>query len=594
MAVEIDDRFFHEPLLTTPFDPPNFKKTPWRDLNTPRAFVFVGDKRSGKDVAMDNELMITTKEGFTNLYIFDGGGHEKLYTAINKNCRTKWKLVDSILEVFEKFESPELSIDFIRKQVTIPDKIFDTLLGLMISQKLLQKYQDVIKITLLGLDELDGNLLHCDCHKSYPVTVIKPPYVKYPKESLDRFNGYYFSNFAEYTEAYLKGYVTEALPIITDFTKIKKPKILIEKITPMLKIVEAPVPRGSRENVNKFLEIFTKEMLISRDEGRLLVGCDPAMYPPDHEGKLDKYTTFAVIVENLKPIADKHFIPLQLNKPRNEWSKKEKAYHKISLFVGEVRKPVPNQSMSPDAEASVSKRAFFGFMPESRHAKCFPKVNAQSLGDVLKGVNKQQDIIIVKRSSERNLGEELSWLVNAMEKAIEEQLVKWKVWKIVEGKLIKTAVSPLVKRKLITEKGLCKIAELPDNRAIVINGNNQWRMTTYNAPDWHHKSDRDEFGNDTQIQFSFDEKVANRMTETQSVSARNNGKNTKTKQSHNLEIYKKTHEIMMVSPMNYDDLHQKMIQVFDNDIDKKNILENMKPKSFGEGYRRYVKNIKNV
>jgi hypothetical protein len=41
-----------------------------------------------------------------------------------------------------------------------------------------------------------------------------------------------------------------------------------------------------------------------------------------------------------------------------------------------------------------------------------------------------------------------------MDKAITEQLVRWRVWNIVDGKPIKTAVSPLVKRRLIIEKGL--------------------------------------------------------------------------------------------------------------------------------------------
>lgn len=593
MTIEdIEEKYLREPLLTTPLDPPNFKKVPWRDLTVPTAIVFVGDKRSGKDVAMDNELMWTIHEKFTNLYIFDGGGHEKLYTAINKNCREKWKLVDSILDVFVRNEIDELQIDFVRNSSNIPKKIFDVIIGLMLSKNLIEEKDDLITITFEGIDEYEGNFLHCNCHKAYPVTVIKPPYVKYKKEELDRFNGHYFKDKFEYKKAFNLKYVNDVLEVTTDFTKIRKPQIMIDKIKPMLKVVEAPVPRGSRENVNKFLEIFTKEMLISREYERLLVGCDPAMYPNDHEGKLDKYTTFAVIMSNLKHIADTNFLPLSLDKPLDKWSYKELSHHRIGLYAGEIRKPVPNQSMSPDSEASVSKRAFFGFMPESRHAKCFPRVNAQSLGDVLKGVNKQHDIIVVKRSSERNLGEELGWLVVSMDKAITEQLVRWRVWNVVDGKVIKTAISPLVKRRLIIEKGLCRISELPDNKAIVINGNNQWRMTTYDSPDWHHKSDSDEFSNDTGIHFIFDDKVSNRMTETVVKSISKITKNTKSKKTHNQEIYKKTYDINQKTPMNYEDLHKKMQEIFVDDEAKIEILNNIKTKSFAKNYQRYANSLK--
>ncbi|MCV0393626.1 MAG: hypothetical protein K5790_10130, partial [Nitrosopumilus sp.] len=595
MALEIDEQFLREPLLTTPYDPPNFKKKPWRDLNTPTAFVFVGDKRSGKDVAMDNELEITLNEHFTNVYLFDGGGHEKLYTVINKNCKGKWDIIDSILQIFETEESVELSVDYLeRKMESITPKQFEIIIGLMVSAGLLKRSQDVLGITELGLDELDGNLLHCNCHKKYPVTVLKPPYVKHSKEAVDRFNGYYFKDAFEYAKAFMDKLVFQWLPATTDFTKIKKPKEMIQHIKPMLRVVEVTMPRGSRENINKFLEVFTKELIHAREYGNLLVACDPAMYPPDHEGKSDKYAVFATVMDNMKPIADRHFIPLVLDKPRNKWTKREKAYHKIALYAGEIRKPVPNQSMSPEPEASVSKRSFFGFMPESRHAKTFPRVNAQSLGDVLKGVNKQHDIIIVKRSSDRNLGEELKWLSVEMDKAIEEQLIKWKIWKFnKEGKLVKSPISPLVKRKLINDKGLCKISELPDNRAIVVNGNNQWRMTKYNPASWHHKSDRDEFANDTGVKFEFDEKILGRLTETTKKGITKSEKTTKTQKVHNQEMYEKAIEELKKNEMNTEVLYKKMQEIYSDDPIKKELLDKKKPHAFYVGLKRYKDSQKN-
>jgi hypothetical protein len=116
-------------------------------------------------------------------------------------------------------------------------------------------------------------------------------------------------------------------------------------------------------------------------------------------------------------------------------------------------------------------------------------------------------------------------------------------------------------------------------------------MTTYNAPSWHHKSDRDEFGNDTGIHFSFDSKVANRMTETAPKISGKTGIKSKTKKQHNQEIYKKAYEINQKTPMEYADLQKKMLEEYVEDEFKKNILENIKPDSFGKSFKRYEKTL---
>jgi hypothetical protein len=176
-----------------------------------------------------------------------------------------------------------------------------------------------------------------------------------------------------------------------------------------------------------------------------------------------------------------------------------------------------------------------------------------------------------------------------MDKAITEQLVRWRVWNIVDGKPIKTAVSPLVKRRLIIEKGLCRISELPDNKAIVINGNNQWRMTTYGSPDWHHKSDSDEFSNDTGIHFVFDDKVSNRMTETDKFSGDKSSKSKKSKKILNKEIYEKARELMQGKTIDKEIMYNLMLDTFKNEPVKKALIEERNPDSFYMGYYRYIK-----
>lgn len=584
MAIIIDENFFNEPLLSTPLVPKNFRETFWRDLNTPSALIFVGDKRSGKDNAMDTELEIGLDTGFTCLSIFDGGGHEKLYTAISKNCRGKWKIVDKILQVFEKMDTNVLYKDEVKKQLPfLSQRHFDKFLGLMANEQLIKMGEKQMAIIEKGMDELNGKLLHCNCHKPRPVTVIKPPYVKYDKHAVDRFNGYYFRDYFEYQDALLSGKINELIPPDSDFTKIRKPRSITDDIKPMLKIVESPVPRGSKENIKQFLEVFKKALLDCREERRFLVAVNTEFYPPNHEGKLDLYHTFAVIMNYLRPIANEEFRQLKLDKPRDQWSDEEKSWHKIMLFVGEVRKPVPAQNMSPDPEAQISKRAFFAFMPQSRHAKTWVRVNAQSIGDVLKGVNKQQDLIIVKRSSDRNLGDELSWLKKAVENDIEEQLIRWKVWKIQDGKVIYTPIPPIVKGKLLAEKNLVRIAEMPDNKAYVVNGNGDWRMTTYGTPSWHHKSDRDEFYNDTGILFKIDENYnyADKMIEDED-GLKSSGIS---KKEHKNQIYQKVYELDQTTDKSQEEIFEELKNVFAGDDQKMAILDSWKLKSFKEGYR---------
>jgi hypothetical protein len=175
-----------------------------------------------------------------------------------------------------------------------------------------------------------------------------------------------------------------------------------------------------------------------------------------------------------------------------------------------------------------------------------------------------------------------------MDKAITEQLVRWRVWNIVDGKPIKTAVSPLVKRRLIIEKGLCRISELPDNKAIVINGNNQWRMTTYGSPDWHHKSDSDEFSNDTGIHFVFDDKVSNRMTETSKKEPKQNDIHVKSNKDSRKMIFEKALILSNEEVQTHNDLLKKLKIVFGNNEDVMNILNGFKDgNTFGISFNRY-------
>jgi hypothetical protein len=112
-------------------------------------------------------------------------------------------------------------------------------------------------------------------------------------------------------------------------------------------------------------------------------------------------------------------------------------------------------------------------------------------------------------------------------------------------------------------------------------------MTKYNPASWHHKSDRDEFANDTGIKFEFDEEILSRLTETQKPVSHILSKTSKTQKIHNNEMYEKAIEELKEHDMNTDELYKRMKELYYNDPIKKELLDKKKPHAFYVGLKRY-------
>ena len=126
--------YSNEPLSFTPSIPVKLSKSPWRDLNTPKAYITIGEKRSGKGVTLDKNLFHCWMAWMTCLYINSAGGFENLYPIVNKNCKTKWDTVTKILTVFREMQVTRINKQKLMESSFLSKETFEKFAGLMASQ----------------------------------------------------------------------------------------------------------------------------------------------------------------------------------------------------------------------------------------------------------------------------------------------------------------------------------------------------------------------------------------------------------------------------------------------------------------------------
>ena len=422
MALDFED----EKLYSTSATPQKLVHLPWFDINTPKTMCVVGQKRSGKGVAMDWMIEKMYRNGITIIHLFSAGGFENLYYAITKNCKKRWEI--------ELEKHPERAGE-----------------------------------------------LGCRCISQIPILWMIPDYIEIKQDTLDRFNGVYWKNWQEYNIAYINMKVDEFLPESVDVTKIKKPKSIRPK--PMIVTMQFTPPTTPKK-MEIFRPVFREMVLKARKEHRILVN-SPSIFPNTHKGKVEKYATVAEAMRYLPELSQRDFAMLKSNKPRDEWTKFEKSWHKICVVANEVRALAPSQRLSGDPESSVSKKAWFNFLPESRHNKSWVFFDLQSSADMFVCIRNQVDIRIIKRSTPMLLGEDLGWFLGLIAKKREIMVEKL------------GGHSPQVKS--FVDRKYPDVTEIPDNKGYVLFGNGEFKLVKFDTPSWHHKSDRDDFFADTGI-----------------------------------------------------------------------------------------------
>ncbi|BDQ31155.1 hypothetical protein NZNM25_01590 [Nitrosopumilus zosterae] len=461
----------------------------WLNFDEPQILFYQGMRGSGKSVMVDETVEKLYNQGFTILHIWGARSLENLYYAINNNCKYHYDKLKIIVDVFSDKTHQGNHRERCASKGLYGDE-YEQYKDIALEENLIEHYDETqLKLTEFGLQLSKRELLHCNCHRAIPITVAVPDYLEFDQESLDRFNGFYFSDLKHYSE-----YFSE----ITTFQKelLKQGKLLIPEYArpkPVIKVQYFTTPTTADRKI-KFHDEFTKIILDSRKEHRI-VSMNPSLF----DGEMDKFYTLAEIFKMMPNLMTNsgHFMPLtqhDVKKPRKYWTRKQKAWHKVAIVINEVRSVAPSSNLHGDKDAGISKKAVFGYVPEARHFKTWLLCDYQDPEDLYSGIKKQGNLTIVKRGSRNILGENFSWLFSKVEydrlglarRVYKKQFIE----KIEQLRVIERKHSKL--KKYLDDRRPY-VDELPDNKAYVTWQNQEIKLITVNLPSWHHRQSTEDF-----------------------------------------------------------------------------------------------------
>jgi len=287
----------------------SLSKQNWLNFEEPQVILLQGMRGSGKTVSTEWIAEQFYKKGFLVLHLWGARSFENLYWSINKNCQEPYHKMKTITDAFFEKSTGMTWSDYVLSNMTREDS--DYYIRLMSENGLIIIEENgLFTLTKNGIKLHNGELLHCNCNTSYPITWIVPDYIEVNQESLDRFNGIYFKDLEDYSRYYLEISTEEKEKLLQG--KLKKdscirlkPRMIVRKITP-------PTTQHKKE---VFREQYTRILLEARKEHRIVV-----MNPAIFEGQTEKCETLAEIINYLPYLMHKsgHFKPL--DDPKNKSS----------------------------------------------------------------------------------------------------------------------------------------------------------------------------------------------------------------------------------------------------------------------------------
>lgn len=481
--------------------PTRLSEKPWLTSEEPQVLLFQGMRGSGKGVSVDHTAEYLFNQGLTILHIWGARSLENLFWAVNMNCREKYEKV---------LEKPKFIIkQFFGKGGTLEERCFAEMnpfvdvedykkeLEKSIEMKFIQKENDgQFSITDTGIDLHNGDLLHCKCHKAYPILLIVPEYIEFEQDTLDEFNGVFWKDLEEYKE-YRIDITTDEKKLLKE-GRLRKPESTIKELI-KVRYITPPTTAKRRE---KFQGEFESIVLQAREERRIVV-----MNPSFFEIPLEKFETLAEMVKMLKYLMNTsgHFMPLsekKVGKARKYWTKKQKSWHKLAIVINEVRSVAPSSKLSGEKEAGKSKRAIYDFIPEARHMKAWFVADYQSPEDLFSGIRYQANNIVIKRASMNILGSDWGWLFEKI-KNDRLGLFRSKTHQYIEKyeqMFYYLKQDPSLKKYLDDRRPL--VDELPSNKGYVTFPNNEVKLVKFDLPSFHHKTSLEDFKQLTGIRWS--------------------------------------------------------------------------------------------
>jgi hypothetical protein len=482
--------------------PSKLTSKPWLSSEEPQVLLFQGMRGSGKGVSVDQTAEWLYNQGLTILHIWGARSLENLFWSVNLNCKEKYeKLLNKPKFIVSKF--------FEKSGGSLEERCLENNLNPFTS---VEDYESEIqtsiemgfirednegKFELLdkGYDLHDGNLLHCKCHKAYPILLIVPNYIEFEQETLDRFNGVYWKDLEEYKK-YRIDITSEEKKLLQE-GRLKKPKGMVREL---IKVRHITPPTTSKRR-DTFQVEFESIVLEAREDRRVVV-MNPALF----EFALEKFETLAEMVKSLKYLMNTsgHFMPLtedKVGKARKYWTRKQKSWHKLAIVINEVRSVAPSSKLSGEKEAGKSKRAIYDFIPEARHMKTWFIADYQNPEDLFSGIRYQANNIIIKRASMNILGGDWTWLFEKVKndrlglfRRMGEYVEKY------EEMFYHLKSMPLLKKELDYRRPL--VDELPSNKGYVTFPNNEVKLVKFDLPSFHHKTSLEDFKQITGIRWS--------------------------------------------------------------------------------------------
>lgn len=187
---------------------------------------------------------------------------------------------------------------------------------------------------------------------------------------------------------------------------------------PLVKFVKIPTPTAKAESDQNdaILEIITKVILDCRDKRRILV-FNPYMFKDERA----MFRVLEILMRNLIEISHKYFsanTPEMLGKPYNQFTMREKNYHKQVFLIREFSELVASRLKGDKSgESTIVKKAILKFVRIARHYSIDGIIDYQNFSDAESSVRNQFDVWLIKRWSTDLAGENFKWVFDKVQNA---------------------------------------------------------------------------------------------------------------------------------------------------------------------------------
>lgn len=551
----------------------------WLDFEEPTIAPVMGMRGGGKGGLMDYMAQRYYDEYFTILHIWSARSLENLYWCINKNCALHFRKIKQLIE-------NKCLLDYSKRPLRLLPNEEELYTKLAERGRFIKIKDGRIRATQKGADLINGNLVYCRCDKATPILWVMPDYVDMNQESIDRFNGYYWKDMDEYKQHMSEITIQDKELLLKG--KLLKPTYLRPK--PLIKIKQITSPT-SKERKQKFYEEWTYAVLQARDEHRPLV-VTPLMF----EG-MDKFDFVSEVFRYHTVLMNKsgHFKPLteaEVGKAEKYWSKKQRNWHKVAIFMNEARSVTPSSKMHGEHGAGKSKRTVFDLVPEMRHMKTWYHTDYQNPSDIYDGIRPQSNFIIIKRTSLNLAGGDWKWFFEKIENDRFGFMKRLTGGKCDDIKYLMMYERKYPKLKRYIDERRPRIGDLPPDKAYIVYPDNEFIIIRNSMGRFHHKLSTEDFMLDTGINWSVNREKKPEETEPKTGKALNEER--KQKKEMRQVLYNKLSYLKDVENKGWDEIQKDLIQMEKDCILIGFDFQSKTPKNLSNMYGKMKKKFESI